>query len=277
MSDTRNVLIQAVLTLLRPLVRVLLKHGVSYGEFAEIAKRAFVDVADKEFQIPGRKQTVSRVCVLTGMHRKDVNRLLAESEEGDFHVEPLGRAARVIGGWLSDPRFMSKSLRPNVLAFDGEDDSFSKLVKLYSGDMPARAVLDELKRSGAVSVTETGKLKLVTEAYVPHDTDEEMIRLMGDASYDLLSTISYNMNNSPEESRLQLAVTYDNLSPETVKEFKIMVEKDAMNTLKRYNAWLGERDADGPIGVSGSETFLPVRAGLGVYYIEDASDKDNSQ
>ncbi len=269
MPDIRQTLIQSVYKLLRPLVRVMLKHGVSFNEFAEIAKRAFVDVADKEFLIDGRKQSVSRVCVLTGMHRKDVNRLLSERESDTWDIEPLGRAARVIGGWLSDDRFLSKSGRPVILPFDGEEESFSQLVKLYSGDMPARAILDELKRSGAVDVTETGKLKLVSEAYIPYQTDAQMLQLMGVSTEDLLSTIAHNMSHPPEQSRLQLAVSYDNLSAETVREFKCMAEAESLALLKRYNSWLAARDRDNPHATTNEEGGEKVRAGLGIYYIEN--------
>jgi hypothetical protein len=43
----------AVLRLFRPLVRVLLRNGVSYRTFADFAKWVYVDVATKEFGIEG--------------------------------------------------------------------------------------------------------------------------------------------------------------------------------------------------------------------------------
>ncbi len=287
MSEIRASLIQSVFKLLRPLVRVLLQQGLSYAEFAEIAKKAYVDVAEKEFQIPGRKQSIARICVLTGIHRKDVNRLLAEQSSGEWHIEPLSRAARVIGGWLSDSHFLNKAGRPDLLPFDGEAGSFSQLVKRYSGDMPARAVLDELKRAKAVEVTDTGKLKLVSEAYVPVALDDQILQVLGMAGSDLLNTIGYNLTAPPNGSRLQLSVAYDRLSPEVVREFKQMAEKDALNTLKRYNAWLAERDADNPdLPSSAPDPRAPgtresdspmMRAGLGMYYFEEPASLGSDQ
>ncbi|MEX1290347.1 MAG: DUF6502 family protein, partial [Desulfobacterales bacterium] len=62
MTDNHlNSLYAAVLKLLRPLMRILLRNGVSYGTFADLAKWIYVDVAAKEFGIKGRKQTTSRV------------------------------------------------------------------------------------------------------------------------------------------------------------------------------------------------------------------------
>ena len=50
--------------LLRPLCRLLLRHSVSFSAFADIAKRVYVDVALKDFSLPGKKPTTSRVAVL---------------------------------------------------------------------------------------------------------------------------------------------------------------------------------------------------------------------
>lgn len=273
MGKIQKSIVHAVFKLLRPLVRILLKHGISYGEFAEMAKMSFVDVAEKEFLIDGRKQSVSRVCVLTGIHRKDVNRLRERLTEQDIDLEPLSRAARVIGGWLSDSEFQTKAGHPAQLPFDGDTGSFAALVKHYSGDMPVRAVLDELKRAGTVSVTHTGKLKLSTEGYVPKKSDEQLIQVLGICTSDLLNTMSHNLNNKQSESRLQLAVAYNNLSKETVEEFKTLCERDSHHLINKYNTWLAERDRDR----TGEEMKGDrCRAGLGIYYFEDDEFRNES-
>jgi len=87
--------------LLRPLVRILLRYGVSFGEFAEMARWVFVDVADKNFSIDGRKQTISRISVLTGLNRKDVTRLTKINiHAGNDVPAGINRAGRVISGWV---------------------------------------------------------------------------------------------------------------------------------------------------------------------------------
>jgi hypothetical protein len=136
--------------LLRPLVRILLRSGMPYGVFADLAKRAYVDVASEEFRIPERRQTVSRVAVITGLSRKEVARVRdLASAEASVAAERCNRAARVIGGWLRDARFLDGSGEPLPLAMEGEGATFSLLVKEFSGDVPAGAVLDELLHVGA--------------------------------------------------------------------------------------------------------------------------------
>src|ERR1700760_4467084 len=68
----------ALAKLLRPLVRLLLKHSFPYSAFESIAKRVYVETAMEDFPLPGRKPPGPRAAILTGLTRKDVNLLLAE-------------------------------------------------------------------------------------------------------------------------------------------------------------------------------------------------------
>src|SRR5512142_337944 len=141
-ENLNKALTSEVLRMLRPLVRILLRNGVSFGTFADLAKAVFVDVADKEFGIPGRKQTISRISVMTGLTRKDVVRLQELGSPEDAVAERrYNRAARVVAGWVRDPRFRSGD-EPAALPPEGEGASFAALVHAYSGDVPPRAILD---------------------------------------------------------------------------------------------------------------------------------------
>ena len=50
-KSPQGVLTAAFARILRPLVRILLKNGISYRTFADIAKSQFVEMAQKEFAI----------------------------------------------------------------------------------------------------------------------------------------------------------------------------------------------------------------------------------
>jgi hypothetical protein len=69
--------------------------------------------------------------------------------DGAEGFERYNRATRVLTGWARDADFLDRRGQPRPLEVDGAA-SFAVLVKRYSGDMPARAVLDELVRVGAV-------------------------------------------------------------------------------------------------------------------------------
>ena len=59
----QNALYAAVFKLMRPLARVLMRNGMAYGAFADIAKRAFVDVAMRDMEVPGKKSTKARLAI----------------------------------------------------------------------------------------------------------------------------------------------------------------------------------------------------------------------
>src|SRR6185369_29201 len=161
--------------------QVCLRHGVSYPEVAELAKRAMIDVARREFTIPGRKQSASRIAVLTGLHRKEIARTLAvEPPKDSASRRRVAYAARVIAGWRRSKRYADARGRPSALTFDGPSPSFLDLVKQFGGgDVPGRAVLDELARVGAVSRLKDGRIKLTAAAYVPAKASTESISILG--------------------------------------------------------------------------------------------------
>src|SRR5512132_804329 len=131
--------------LLPPLVRVLLRNGMTAKSFYEFVKHAYVVVARDEFGISGKAATTSRIAILTGLTRKEVQALLdMPLRRKDRYGDEYNRAARVITGWLRDPDFGDGNGHPLPLRIVGKRLSFSLLVKRYSGDIPVRAMLDEL-------------------------------------------------------------------------------------------------------------------------------------
>jgi hypothetical protein len=100
----------------------------------------------------------------TGMTRKEVSALLSASQKtrGAAISRRSGqqRALRVLKGWLTDSRFTNRRGHPGVLAYKGSGKSFTRLVKLYGGDVTPKSVLRELERIEVVDVTDAGALRL---------------------------------------------------------------------------------------------------------------------
>jgi hypothetical protein len=264
-TATQQALSAAMITLLRPLVRLLLRNGVPHGAFAELSKRVYVEVAEEDFSIPGRKPSKSRVAILTGLSRKEVlrvKRLPPPSDSGA--VQRYNRAARVISGWVRDRRFRSASGRPASLRLDGEAGSFQDLVRSYSGDAPARAVLDELLRVGAAERGSDGRIRLVERSYVPRAGVAEKLGILGTDVSDLISTIDHNIFSS-DAPFFQRKVCYDNLPAEVLPGLKRNAHRKAQALLEHFDRWLSERDRDLHPEVAGTGR---KRAGIGIYYFE---------
>jgi hypothetical protein len=265
----------SIAQMLRPLVRIMLRFGVSFGEFAEMARWLFVDVADRDFGIEGRKQTVSRISVITGLNRKDVTRLKKINIHEDNDVSPgINRAGRVISGWVRDKAFHDKKGNPAPLPLEGKKKSFSSLVKQYSGDMPVRAVLDELLRIEAVSKDETNTVHLLTKAYIPKNVDAEKISILGADAADLISTIDHNLGDPEDQPFFQRKVMYDNIPAEVVAGFREISFTESQQLLEKLDVILADHDRDFNPGIRGSGR---KRLGVGIYYFEEDFDDAKQQ
>ena len=270
-TSLNKALSAAILRLLRPLVRVLLRNGVSYNGFADLAKWEFVDVAAKEFGVPGRKQSDSRISVVTGLTRKEVARIKGIDTPDDTDAEQqYNRAARVIGGWMRDRRFSTQDSSPALLPFDGPD-SFSELVKAYSGDMTARSILDELLRVGAVERNQEGMIRLLVSAYVPVGSDAGKLHILGSDVALLIGTIDHNMHQTQEQPHFQRKVAYDNLPLEALPKLRALTDEHAQALLQEIDRYLSQQDRDINPDVQGTGR---KHAGIGIYYFEEDAPEE---
>ena len=121
--------------------------------FSELARWAFVQAAADISRLRNGRINHSRVAAQTGLTRADVKRFL----KYNAFASPVLRQTpveRVIEGWRTDRRFAVRG-QPKPLRIYGQRDSFEHLVKEFGGDVPHRAVLDELRRIGAVGGNST--------------------------------------------------------------------------------------------------------------------------
>jgi hypothetical protein len=272
-EGTIRVLRAALDRIFRALARLCLRHGLSYEATAEIAKRAFVDVAQREFVIPHRKQSAARVALLTGLHRKEVGKMMKAERPADPEgAARVAYAARVISGWRRDKAFADTHGAPAALPFDAGTPTFVELVKRYGGrDVPGRAVLDELGRVGAVTRLRDGRIKLVVRAYVPSVASEESIAILGSDVSDLIATIDHNLSCDPSAGLFQRHVAYDNLPAGAVDEIHANVRRAGQAMLERIDRLMARRDRDANPKSQGTGR---KRAMVGVYFYFDDVTQD---
>ena len=254
--------------LLRPLMRLLLRHSLPFSAFEELAKRAYLDVAMNDFAIPGKKPSISRASILTGLTRKDVQRLVGLSDDPrEVPERHYNRAARVLTGWIRDPDFLNRNKQPRALEVDG-DFGFAALVRRHSGDVPARAVLDELLRVGAVVERADGRLAPVARAYVPQRGEAEKLDILGTDVAGLIDTIDHNLQHGATDPRFQRKVSYRSIALDHLPAFRELSATHAQSLLEELDRWLAEHDDADP-----EDTDVPkARVGLGIYYMEERLD-----
>jgi hypothetical protein len=259
--------VAAIFRVLRPLVRLLLRHGMPFGVLAEVVKQVYVDVAWQEFGLPRRQQTTSRVAILTGLTRKDVARLRQQPRGDDQEaIHQYHRAARVMSAWVREPEFHDASGQPAPLPVDGASPSFAALVRRYSGDMPVRALMDELVRVGAVELLADGRIRLLARSYVPAAGEVEKLGILGTDVADLIATIDWNLRCPPAEAYFQRKVHYDNLPTEVMPELHALTQERAQALIEQLDQWMAARDRDVTPAVRGTGR---KRAMVGIYYFEE--------
>ncbi len=253
-----------IITVLKPLMRMLIKNAITHTEFAELAKHAYTDVCYEQFSIPGSKTTISRVAVLTGLSRKEVVRLnkLRESNRTLEKTSP-NRAMRVVNGWTRDEEFLDNEGQPLVLALQGEHGSFSSLVARYSGDITLGAVADELERTGVI-IRKNDTVALANLGYLPNDSELEKIGIMSVCVADLIDTSVHNLESSKEKARLQRQIIYKKVPQGVAEEFKKYSAKKSAMLLQDFNRFLSKR-----ISNQKNTDADNKRVGLGIYYIEN--------
>lgn len=266
----------ALRRLLRPLVKLMLAHGITLPFTVELLKRLFVEVADTNFRIEGKAQTDSRVSLLSGVHRKDVRRLRHEPSQPGEATMPaaVSLGAQLVAAWVSNPPFVDQHDRPRPLprlASEGGEVSFEALVAGISTDIRARAVLDEMLRLGVVYLDERFRVCLNTEGFVPQKGYAEKAYYLGHNVHDHLAAAAANLE-STKSPFLERSVHYDALSAESINELAALAATLGTQTLKNVNrkaAELERKDAH--------SREPRQRMTLGVYFYSEPTQPDRSE
>jgi len=251
---------------LRPVVRMLLKHGVMHKDFVELSKEVYVDVARTEYGLGGRPTNVSRMALLTGLDRKEIARVKSKLEQAPPEVptslSEQDRIARVLSGWYQDPDYLTADGKPLIVPLAGPAPSYEDLVKRYGGDVPAVTILRELKRTAAVRVA-AGDVEVLRRNYRLDTVDAEALDRAGSVLADLGRTVMHNLYREPaESSRFEARATNSSIPRAALKAYRELIYREAQAFLEKIDAWLSRHEV-----APGKRRDLE-RVGIGMYWIQ---------
>ncbi|WP_060510149.1 DUF6502 family protein [Pseudomonas sp. NBRC 111124] len=268
-------MLSALRRVMRPLVRLMLRKGVTYTMFTDVLKEVFVDVAHREFRLDDKVPTDSRISLLTGVHRKDVRRLRSEHEASIATLpENITLGAQLVNVWTRCAPFCTASgqaLALPRLASVGGDCSFDALVAKISTDIRGRVVLDEWLRLGIVRLDDQDCVHLETQAFVPQKGFEEKAAYFGHNLHDHACAAVHNLSGEGLPF-FERSVHYDALTPASVDMLREAVSKDGMQTLLAFSRLAAELE----------NTDVPSheqrqRITVGLYFYTEATDPDSSK
>jgi hypothetical protein len=244
---------------------MLMGAGISYKQFEEVAKRAFVLEALGEPDRKGRTTNTSRVAVRTGLSRKEVSRVkhsLDGSSQPSTSTDHIVRPARALQLWHSDPRFIGADGKPIDLFFDGDSPSFSDLSKLVGGDFPAGALRAELLAAGGIQELANGRLRALNRFFIPSALDEDLIVGFALIVAPLLESLKHNLN-FPDDKFIQRIAYSDYLPKSEVAAFRSVSHARSADLIQSIDEWISMQEIE-----PRSALLAGRRVGVGVFYFD---------
>ncbi len=249
-----------------PIVRVMLRSGVTWSEFTELLKEVFVEVARQDHGLQGRPTNMARVAMITGLSRREVTRV-RDVLLGKTESQPSvgGRISQILTGWYTDPDFSDSSGKPIELAEDGDTRSLKALLKRFGGDLPHGAITKELLELGLVKKLPNGTYRANSRIYARTQLDPDIVRQMGVALHDHASTLAHNVDRDrTAAAQFERIAAVDNLEPRYVKNFAAVLEERGQAFLEEMDNWLSRHITTG----SEKTDSAGVRTGVGLYLIQ---------
>ncbi len=252
----------------KPLVVLFLRNSVPFQTASDWLKRIYVDVAleNKEFRInPNKKQTKTRVAVLTGLSRVEIDRVLKIEKPLEATEQKWNRATKVLSGWTSNKKYLDKNNSPLPLPITGEK-SFTSLVEEYSGGATMKSVLDELQHVKSVEVS-SGVVKLLRYDYAVEPSAQKLLNLeiSGISTGDLLNTLVFNDNtNNSDEKRFQKFAVAWHIPKEDIEEAKKYIYQKTDSLLSTIDKTL--------TSMTKEDQNNTYKLGLGAYYFEEKNN-----
>lgn len=258
----------------------MISRGVLFPEFSALAKETFVDVAARDFRLDGKRVTDSRLSLLTGLQRRDIRMLRAQSEMHDRDTEGGGgHLPRILARWQGSRNYCDSSGKPLALPRSGENDvkSFESLIGEISRDMHPRTMLDELMRLDLVSFdTVSDTVTLTENAFLPRRNEAALLQYFGDNLGDHAKAAAENLLVAPEAGPFfERAVHYNRLSSESIATLDQLARDLQMDALSKLNAQaLALQDAD----TDNADAIGRFRCGAFIFFsrLADTSQEEDS-
>ena len=276
-TNIQERILNSVYACMLPLVRLLLRAGVTYKQFDVVARRAFIREAMSERDSHGRALNTSRIAVKTGVSRKEVKRIReALTDEGvpgsGATLDHSGPLARVLHAWHSDARFCGQDGAPIDLAFQDGEPNFGLLVRAVAGDVPPGAVRTELKRAGAIVDLDDGRLRAVKRYYVPGNVDQKAVTVLSGMVFPMISGIAHNADpRRNSEGFIQRYAYSESLDQASMLAFRRWSRAEAIRFVESMDDWLAMNESGVAEDVDGGRQSS---AGIGVFYYEGPTADD---
>lgn len=270
-NQLKKAVVQMLVQIFRPLVKVLLRLKIPFNEVSDVLKWTYVDVAHEHFGIKNKPPTKSRISVITGLSRTQVDK---QMKSGLFNEETeqykWNRAVRVLTGWIENKSYLDQYGKAKIIPLESDNEpDFKSLVEQYSGGSTVRSILDDLLDSGSVKV-KNKMVELLKPYYLTvNDPDEiQKLNFLGLSSQYLLETIEHNIKPGQSEPRFQRIVFHEELPVSLVNIAESYVREKSQKLANEVDEYLEHL-----IKYANDDGKTVPYLGLGLYYYQSNLSK----
>lgn len=244
----------AIARVLEPLARLALANGLGHAAIDELLRRALVAAADDLHAVLPPHRRASRIATATGIHRRDVTRLVAErrtAEGAQPPPAPRSPVTELFAHWRTDPLYCDRRGSARELPRQGPAPSFESLAQGITRDVHPRSLLDELVRLGvAAHDRERDTVRLLREAFVPAGDSARMLQVL---AANVGSHFDAAVDNVLGDGRrhFEQALFADGLTEASIDEVRAMIQDQwhsLLRTLVPALEAMVQRDRDAPAG-----------------------------
>lgn len=261
-------LIVALRAILRPLVTLLIKQQIHHPYLSNLLKSLYIEVAESEFRLDDKDVTLSRLSVLTGIHRREAKRIRQQTAVEGGPPSSITLGAQIIARWISARPWIDDEGRPRALPRESKDASintFQTLVRSVSVDIHPRSILDEWLRLGVAELDAHDFVALRSAAFVPAKGYDEKAHFIGRNVRDHMSAAFTNLE-STEPPFLERSTYYGSLPVDEVPALTAYAREVGQDALLKVNERaLAIKNQATPGGER-------RRINFGVYFYEASAD-----
>lgn len=271
--EARKQLLYALRRVLRPIVRLLIRAGVRFDEFADLARGVYVESAIRDGANHFGTPTRERIAVLAGVTRHQVDYYI-DNEGALPSADPTMAAVllEVLQKWHTDPQYVGPYGIPLELEFEAATGrNVRSLVAMVDSKANPGLILEELIRVGSVVYSGEKHFRAVSRAFMmPESMSPQQIEYFGNALTRLATTLEHNMNPRNTEKRLERFVVADRGLPvEAIAAFEEYARSKTADFLVDLDNWLI------PYSSPDSASIERLSTGLNVFlYVEPPKNDD---
>lgn len=232
---------QVLMRLMRPVARLALRHSLKLTDLIEMLKIVVVDVAREDLKRAGEDVSVSRLSAMSGVHRKDVTRIVKDQGE---YSPPDDLYAKIMVQWEQDKRFSTADGKPRVLSAEGRESEFAALVEsVNGGNISAYAVLFEMERSGIVK-REGKRVKLCWRDFVVSEDINTGLAMLASDTNDLAVAVEQNLYQRAEIPNLHLKTEFNNIRVDALTDVSRWLIEQGSLFHRKVREYLAQYDCD---------------------------------